>query len=202
MDSRVSSGSWNPHLSFNPHDPLSLEENPIPLGNWEEHSVEKAGVQTSKGWFIVAMVIGALMVVGAGFCTLGLLHAYGIAFPQFLQPMVSAIGSIGPEALWGLIAGGGAVGLGLIVWGAYKLYKDPTRFGDRFSEFGFYNHASKYFLDERTYKLINYESSQYFLRCPQSGVFECTGLLTQEEQAAICQALEKAGYVSNTIYQK
>ena len=163
------------------------------LEDWGDHAVEKATNQTSKGWFIVAMVVGALMVVGAGFGTLGLLHTYGIALPQFLHPMASAIGSLGPEALWGLTAGGGAIGLGLIIWGAYKLYKDPTRFGDRFDEFGFFkpihNIPAKNF-----YKVGYYDTVRYIKRCTPSGVLECTGPLTQEELDSVCLALNNDGY--------
>lgn len=199
MDSSATGGILEPHPSFVSEVPPHSEDL-IPLGTFEERTVEKAEGQTSRGWFVVAMVIGALMVVGAGFGTLGLLHSYGMAVPQLLQPMASAIGSIGPEALWGLTVGGGAIGLGLIVWGAYKLYKDPTRFGDRFSEFGFYKPCKKNYMDEHTYKLGYFNtSSHYLIRCAPSGVLECTGILTEEEEAAVCTALEEGGYVNEVV---
>ena len=180
-------------------------------GYLHDHTVEEADGQTSKGWFVVAMVIGGLMFVGTGFGILGLLHVYGIALPQFLQPMASAIGSIGPEALWALTGGGGALGIGLFVWGAYKLYKDPTRFGDRFAEFGVHKPTQKSIghkggMEESTYELAYVEPAttgiptMHFRRCVPGGAVECTGPLTLKQRAELREILDQSGYTEANVW--
>jgi hypothetical protein len=90
-------------------------------------SVQKANGQTSKKWFIVAIVVGSLVVIGVGgFGGIGLLQShYGFSsLPQWLS---SAIGTVGntPQfwSLWTMTAGGALIGGGLIAFGAHKVRK-------------------------------------------------------------------------------
>lgn len=55
-------------------------------GQIDGKPVVKANKQISKGWFILAIVIGSLVVVGVGgFGTVGLIQSYGLNLPQWLQ---------------------------------------------------------------------------------------------------------------------
>lgn len=94
-------------------------------GNLCDRKVSKAEGQNSKAWFIVAIVVGSLIVIGAGgFGTAGLLQTHGVvSMPQWL---VSAIGTVGstPHAwgLWLTGVGGVVVGGGLIILGSVKIH--------------------------------------------------------------------------------
>jgi hypothetical protein len=81
-----------------------------------------------RRWPIVAIAVGALIVVGfGGFGGIGLLHSYGVigTFPPQLQWLSSAIGTIGNTphfwSLWVLTGGGIAVGAIPLVLGARAL---------------------------------------------------------------------------------
>jgi hypothetical protein len=81
----------------------------------------ETGNQASEGWFIVAILIGSLVVIGTGgFGGIGLLQTHGLLLlPPWLS---SAIGTIGNTFLWTMTVGGIVVGGGLITWGAYKIH--------------------------------------------------------------------------------
>jgi hypothetical protein len=81
-----------------------------------------------KRWSIVAITVGALIVLGVGgFGGIGLLHSYGVigTFPSQLQWLSSAIGTIGNTphfwSLWVLTGGGIAVGAITLVLGVRAL---------------------------------------------------------------------------------
>lgn len=80
--------------------------------------VEQARNQTSTGWFILAMAVGSLVVIGAsGFNTIGLLQSHGmISLPQSFQWFASTIG------LWTIAVVGVVIGGSLIVFGFSKIY--------------------------------------------------------------------------------
>jgi hypothetical protein len=84
-----------------------------------------------RRWSIVAITVGALIILGVGgFGGIGLLHSYGVigTFPPQLQWLSSAIGTIGNTphfwSLWVLTGGGIAVGAVTLVLGARALKKE------------------------------------------------------------------------------
>ncbi len=93
-----------------------------------DKKVEEAKGQTSKGWYVLAIVIGSVVFVAAGgFGTVGLLKSYGyITLNQSFEWLSTAIGFAGNTphflSLWAIAAGGVVVGGGLIALGSYKIH--------------------------------------------------------------------------------
>lgn len=95
-------------------------------GNIGDKSVVEAKNQKSKKWFILAIVIGSIVVVGVGgFGAAGLLHVHNLVnLPQWAA---SAIGTIGHTphfwSLWALTTGGVVGGGGFIAFGSTKIHQ-------------------------------------------------------------------------------
>jgi hypothetical protein len=102
---------------------LQKEENHS-AGTINGKSSDVAKNQTSKKWFILAVGIGTLVVIG-GLGTVGLIHSYGLNLPQGLQWLTSAIGTIGNTShfwsLWTMAVGGTVAGGILITYSIYKI---------------------------------------------------------------------------------
>lgn len=90
--------------------------------------VVEAKGQTSKGWYILAILVGSVVFVGVGgFGAVGLLKSYGIiTLNNSFEWLSTAIGFIGNTphflSLWAIAAGGVVVGGGLIALGSYKIH--------------------------------------------------------------------------------
>jgi hypothetical protein len=106
-------------------------------GTINDKSAVRAGNQTSKRWFILAMVVGAVVVIGVGgFGSVGLLQSHGIiSLPSSLQWLASAIGTVGHTphfwSLWALTTGGTALGVASIAYGFYKIHKAKVQERER-----------------------------------------------------------------------
>lgn len=157
--------------------------------------------QTPKKWFILAILIGSLVVIGASGSGVGsLLHSHGIlSFPRWLIP---AIGTIGHAPyLLGLSAIGGS----FIVLGIYGLYNakqkelkklaaDPLlKFGDNFR---FCGSPIAYWqnLPSHTYSLQDFKRNHCVIRKNPEGKLGCAYRLCDEERQELVALLKKEGY--------
>lgn len=119
-------GSTFIDLSFTPDG--EFPEVLSPEGVLNNKLVVEAKGQTSKGWYVLAIVIGSVVFVAAGgFGTVGLLKSYGfITLNQSFEWLSTAIGFVGNTphflSLWAIAAGGVVVGGGLIALGSYKIH--------------------------------------------------------------------------------
>lgn len=92
--------------------------------------VEKGTNQTSKKWFVLAIIVGSVVLIGGGTLgALGLLHSHGmLSLPKWLS---SAVGTIGHTphfwSLWALTGGSVVLGGGLIAVGAVKLHQSRIK---------------------------------------------------------------------------
>lgn len=182
------------------NDPNSYQAKSLTTNNWNGKEVVVAGNQTSKGWFVVAIIVGTLVVVGVGGCGIsGLLHQAGIALPQWLASAVGTIGCAGA----GLMTGAGLIlGESLVVFGIYKIngpYEKvntrPELFSeDYFAVIGenkeFYSNLKE---DHFIGKYLNDDLNQAFIVLNNGGILQSTKLMTQEQYNQLDKELIDSG---------
>ena len=118
-------------------------------GKLKGKNVDVAKNQTSKGWFILATVIGSLVVIGVGgFGAVGLLQSHGlISLPHWLASVIGTVGNTPHfSSLWAIAIGGVTAGGSLMAFGAYKIHKarrPMTKEEKVLAQKGFGNHFAQ-----------------------------------------------------------
>ena len=189
------------------------------VGALGDTEVEQAKNQTSKGWFILAIAVG-ILVVGAGtFGGVGLLQSHGlISLPHWLASTIGTVGNT-PHfwSLWTIAVGGITVGGSLIAFGSSKIhthrkraeverkaaknklidsnftknnFKEVIIHPEQMSDFAFLKNG-----EYGCFVLcVEGPNNCFIVRKSPSGVFECTPIRSQKEQDLLADSLTEQKY--------
>lgn len=102
------------------HDPVKT------TGQINSKTVVAANSHSSKKWYVLAIVVGSIIFLGAGgLGGIGLLQSHGhLSFlPQSVVSALNTIGTLPQWSLWTLAVGGVVVGTALITFGSYNVHQ-------------------------------------------------------------------------------
>ncbi len=99
-----------------------------PIGDLENREVTDAAKGSNKGWYILAIVVGSVFMVGSvSFGTVGLLQSHGlISLPQSFEWLKTAIAAVDTPhswSLWVMTGSGAVVGVTVIGISSSQIHK-------------------------------------------------------------------------------